>query len=252
MPRLWKALCLAFAVTALALFAMSCGSAKTGYRVIDAIANYDYQTSGGFDITLNGSLVFSSVEFTNVNPGGKDAYQGVPSGGDGLAVFAHGDSVTGQPIINSSLSLNGRTQYTVMLMGNNLQNPYVAQPFTDNNAVPTTGNFEIRVIDASNNLPNPVNGQPGGVDIYIVGSPNLVTGPNPPAPQANLAFGQASSYIAEPAGTWWLVVTNHGSHVPYINPVSYSPSALQIRTVVLLDGLNGFGVGAPFLYNDLN
>ncbi|HTR26372.1 MAG TPA: DUF4397 domain-containing protein [Terriglobales bacterium] len=246
MTRLWKALCLAGAVVALALFAISCSSGGTSYRVINAIANYDYQVTGGFDITMNGSLQFSGVQFTNINPPGKDAYQKVSSGSNTLAVFPKGDSVNGTPIIDSALSLNGRTQYTVMLMGNNTTNPYVAQPFTDNNAVPATGNFEFRVLDASNNL--------GGqqLDIYVVGNVGIVTGPNPPPPNATVTYGQASTYIAEPSGTWWLVVTTHGGHTPILNPTSYTPSALQIRTIVLVDGQNGFGVGTPLIFSDLN
>ncbi|MGA9354710.1 MAG: DUF4397 domain-containing protein [Terriglobales bacterium] len=251
--RLWKALSLALAVVAIGVFAVSCSSGGTSYRIINAIANYDYQITDGFDITMNGDLVFSGVQFTNINPPGKDAYSSVSAGSNLLEIYDHGDSTTGTPIINSSLSFNGRTQYTVMLMGNNTTNPYVAQPFTDNNAVPTNGNFEFRVIDASNNLPNPVNGQPGGVDIYVVGSPSIVEGPNPPAPNANLIFGAASSYISETGNTtWWLVVTPHGGHTPIISPTSYSPSALQIETIVLVDGINGFGVGTPLIFGDLN
>ena len=248
MLRLWKAMCLALAVLALAIFAISCGSAKTSYRVINAIANYNYQATGGFDLTMNGSLEFSSVQFTNINPPGKDAYQGVPSGSNTLGVFPHGDTINGNPVINSALSFNGRTQYTVMLMGNNTTNPYVAQPFTDNNAVPASGDFAFRVIDAANNLPSGTS----GVDIYIVGSVSIVTGPNPPPPNASITYGQASGYVSEPAGTWWLVVTNHGSHTPILNPTSYTPSALQIRTVVLVDGVGGFGTGTPLIYSDLN
>lgn len=247
MPRLWKALCLAVATCALALFAISCSSGGTSYRVINAIANYQYQSTGGMDITMNGSLEFTGVQFTNINPPGKDKYQSVPSGSDALDVYAHGDDINGGvPFIQSAVSLNGRTQYTIMLMGNNLNNPYVAQPFTDNNAVPASGNFEFRVIDASSNMPSTV-------DVYLVGSVSIVTGPTPPPPNATLTFGQASPYIAEPAGVqWWLVITNHNAHFPIVNPTSYTPSPLQIGTIVLLDGPNGFGVGAPFEYSDLN
>lgn len=256
MSRLWKPLCLASAMVAVAIFAMSCGSGGTSYRVIDAIANYDYQQTGGFDLTMNGSLVFSSVQFTNINPGGKDAYQSTSTGGNTLGVYQHGQVInggSGTPVISAALSFSGRTQYTVVLMGNNLQNPYVAQPFTDNNAVPTTGNFEFRVIDASNNMPNAQNGHPGGIDIYIVGNPNMVTGPNPPQPNANLVFGQASSYLAQTGGTtWYLVVVPHLSHVPIITPTAYTPSALQIETIVLVDGANGAGYGRPLIFQDLN
>jgi hypothetical protein len=253
MPRLWTALCLALAVVALGVFAASCGAGGTSYRILDAIANYDYQATGGFDITINGSTEFTSVQFTNINPPGKDSYKSVSPGSEGFDVFPHAViTVGGTPVFSSSMSFNSHTQYTVILMGNNTFNPYVAQAFTDNNVAPASGDFEFRVIDVSNNLPNPIHGQPGGVDIYIVGSPTVVTGPNPPSPNANLGYGEATAYISNPAGTWWLVVTNHGGHIPIINPTSYSPGALQIETIVLVDGINGGGVGSPLIFTDLN
>ncbi len=222
--------------------------AGTSYRIINAIANYPYQSTGGMDITMNGSLEFSAVQFTNINPPGKDAYQSVASGSDALDVYAKGDSINGgQPFLSSEVNFNGRTQYTILLMGNNLQNPYAAQPFTDNNAVPTTGNFEFRVIDASNNLGTQQ------LDIYIVGSVQLVTSGQATA-NATIVFGQATPYIAE-AGNgstpWFLVVTQHSLRTPILT-ASYEPNALQIRTILLLDGPNGAGVGQPFMYNDLN
>jgi hypothetical protein len=246
MPRLWKALCLALSMVALALFAISCGSGGTSYRIINAIANYNYQATGGFDITMNGSLEFTGVGFTNINPPGKDAYQSVASGSDALNIFAKGDSINGTPVIQSALNLSGRTQYTVLMMGDNRTNPYVAQPFTDNNAVPTTGDIEFRVIDAASNLGTQQ------LDVYIVGSVSLVTSGGATA-NATIVYGQASPYIPVPAGTWFFVLTTHGGRTPFIGPTSYTFSTpLSIHTIVLLDGQGGFGVGTPFLYNDLN
>jgi hypothetical protein len=247
MSRLWKASCLALAVVALGVFAASCGAGGTSYRIVNAIANYNYVGTGGFDITLNGSTEFTSVMFTNINPPGKDAYKSVSPGSQTLDVFPHGlISVGGVPVLEGSFSFNSHTRYTVLLMGNNTTNPYVAQPFTDNDVAPNSGDFQFRVIAASNNLPQPV-------DIYIVGSPTVVTGPNPPPPTATLTYGQASSYVSNPSGsTWWLVVTAHTGHIPIISPTSYTPSALQIETIILVDGQNGFGVGPPLIYSDLN
>jgi hypothetical protein len=245
MSRLWKALCLALAVVALGIFAASCGAGSTTYRIINVIANYNYQGTGGFDITLNGATIFTSVMFTNVNPPGKDKYNHVSPGNEALEVFPHAMTVGGTPVISSSLTFSGSTRYTVLLMGNNTTNPYVAQPFTDNDVAPASGDYQFRVIHAASNLPT-------SVDIYIVGSPSVVTGPNPPPPNANLTYGQPSSYISNPTGTWWLVVTNHSGHTPLISPTSYNPGALQIETIVLVDGQNGFGVGPPLIYSDLN
>jgi len=240
-------LCLALGVFALGVFAASCGTGSSSFRIINAIANYNYLGTGGFDITMNGGTFATSVVFPSVNPPGKDAYQHISPGSESLDVFPHAITVGGTPVIESSLSFSGHTQYTVILMGNNTTNLYAAQPFSDNNIAPASGDFEFRVIHASSNLPTPV-------DVYIVGSPTIVTGPNPPPPTIpSLTYGQASAYISNPAGsTWWLVVTNHTGHVPIINPTSYTPSALQIETIVLPDGQNGFGPGAPLIYGDLN
>jgi hypothetical protein len=248
MSRLWKALCLALAVVALGVFAASCGAGGTSYRIINAIAKYDYADTGGFDITLNGSTEFTGMQFTNINPPGKDAYKSVSPGSQTLDVFPHAMIVGGVPVLEGSFNFSSHTRYTVLLMGNSTTNPYVAQPFTDNDVAPDSGDFEFRVIDTSSNLPQTI-------DIYIVGSPTVVTGPNPPPPNASLTYGQATSYVSNPAGsTWWLVVTAHTGHIPIISPTSYSPSALQIETVVLVDGPPplGIGVGAPLIYGDLN
>jgi hypothetical protein len=246
MSRLWKASCLALALVALGVFAASCGAGGTSYRIINAIAKYDYAGTGGFDITLNGSTEFTGVQFTNINPPGKDAYKSVSPGSQTLDVFPHAITVGGVPVLEGSFNFSSHTRYTVLLMGNNTTNPYVAQPFTDDDVAPASGDYEFRVINASANLPQPV-------DVYIVGSPTVVTGPNPPSPNATLTYGQASSYVSNPAGsTWWLVITAHTGHVPIISPTSYGPSGLQIETIVLVDGQNGFQVGSPLIYSDLN
>jgi hypothetical protein len=247
MFRQWKALCLALAVVALAIVAASCGAGGTSYRIIDAIAAYDYQVTGGFDILLNGETKYTGVQFTNINPPGKDNYAQVSPGSETFDMFPHGDTVGGTPIITSTLSFSAHTRYTVLLMGNNITPTtlYTSQPFTDDDTAPNSGDFEFRVIDASTNLPAPV-------DVYIVGSVGVVTGPNSPPPNATLTYGQASAYVSNPTGTWWLVITVHGGKVPIINPTSYSPGNLQIETIVLVDGQNGIGIGSPIIFSDLN
>src|ERR1700675_1713256 len=98
MSRLWKALSLALAVVALGIFAASCGAGSSSYRIINAIAKYDYLDTGGFDITMNGSTEFTSVMFTNINPPGKDAYKSISPGSEALDVFPHAITVGGVPV----------------------------------------------------------------------------------------------------------------------------------------------------------
>jgi len=246
----WNALSLALSVIALGVLSIaiaSCGSSNASYRIIDAIAAYDYSGTGGFDIQINGGSAFTGVLFGNIDPAGADAYQSIGSGSNTFTAFAHG--TTTSPVISSSFNFGSRTQYTVMMMGNSpasgAQFPYVAQPFTDDNASPTSGNFEFRIIDASTNLPS-------SVDVYIVGSLGVVTGPNPPSPSATVSYGQASGYISNAAGPWYFVVCSSGSHIPLFY-TTYTPGALQIRTLVLVDGTGGYGYATqPLEFDDLN
>src|ERR1035438_10081017 len=162
MPRRFKILPFALAIVVLGIFAASCGSGNTKYQLVSAIAD---TPTGGFDITLNGSAMFSGVGFQMAEPS-PTSYKGISSGSDTLEVFLAGQ--TANPIINSALNLSSGNQYTVIMMGEysergttNQFAPAV-QPFTDDNTAPTSGNGKFRIINASPSAPS------GSPDIYIV------------------------------------------------------------------------------------
>jgi len=240
MFRLLKALLLTLALTALSFFATSCGSSsQSQVRVVHAISD-----GPALDINVNTTKVFTDIAFGGVQPT-PPAYTKVASGSDSLEAVDTG--TTTAVIANTSASLSGSSQYTVLLTGflnGTGANAPTFNLITDNNAAPTSGNVEIRIIDGSANTPQ------GGFNVYIVPlGANIGT----LTPQiSGLLIGQASSYqsLNITGNMYEVIVTPNGTQTPYINQ-TYTITAGSIRTLVIVD--NGNQVSQlPLLLNDLN
>jgi hypothetical protein len=117
---------------------------------------------------------------------------------------------------------------------------------TDNNAVPTAGNVEIRIIDGSANTPQ------GGFSVYIVPPGTNIGGV---APQiSGLLLGQGSSYqsLNVSGNVYEVIVTPNGNQTPIINQ-NYTITTGSIRTFVIVDNTGGGGISAfPLELADLN
>ena len=242
MFRLMKALPLTLALAALSFFAASCGSSsQSQVRVVHAISD-----GPALDINVNTTKVFTNIAFSGVQPT-PPAYTKVASGSDTLEAF---DTGTTTPVINStSVSLSGSSQYTVLLTGFlNGTGPNAPTFFTitDNNAVPTAGDVEIRIIDGSANTPQ------GGFDVYIV-PPGANIGTLTPQ-ISGLLIGQASLYqtLNISGNVYEVIVTPNGNQTSIINQ-TYTITTGSIRTFVIVDNTGGGGINAfPLELNDLN
>jgi hypothetical protein len=243
MFRLLKALPLALALAALSFFAASCGSgSQSQVRVLHAISD-----GPALDINVNTTKVFTNIAFSGVQPT-PPAYTKVASGSDTLEAF---DTGTTTPVINStSVSLSGSSQYTVLLTGFLNGTPGANAPtfftITDNNAVPTAGNVEIRIIDGSANTPQ------GGFSVYIVPPGTNIGGVTPQI--SGLLLGQASSYqsLNVSGNVYEVIVTPNGNQTPIINQ-NYTITTGSIRTFVIVDNTGGGGISAfPLELADLN
>src|SRR5260370_6200984 len=110
MFRLLKALPLTLALAALSLFATSCGSSsQSQIRVVHAISD-----GPALDINVNTTKVFTNIAFGGVQPI-PPAYTKVASGSDTLQAVDTGTTTV--VIANTSASLSGSSQYTVVLTG---------------------------------------------------------------------------------------------------------------------------------------
>jgi hypothetical protein len=236
MFRLLKALPLTLALAALAIFASGCGStSQSQVRVVHAIPD-----GPAVDIDVNGTKVITNLVFNSFQPA--SGYLKVKAGNDTVAVL---DTGTTTQILSSSVPLNGSTQYTVVAAGF-LTNPSAAL-ITDNNAAPTSGNIEFRVIHASPSGTHPV-------DVYIVPPLTDITGLQPQI--SGLDYQQGSIYVplAFALNGYSVILTASGSKTPLFNPpYGIAPPTGSIRTLVLVDVQNGGAMSpTPLVLNDLN
>ena len=188
--------------------------------------------------------------FTNVGFGSTEpisGYSSVSTGNDTIEVFQTG---TTTPVISStSLNLIAGTQSTVLLT--RLYASPTAVVLRDNNTAPLSGQAELRVVDASPSAPS-------SLDIYIV-APGVDITQRQPTISA-LQFAQQSAYVDLTIGSSGysqivVIVTKSGdpTKAQFVNQ-TYTFSAGQIRTVVLVDAYPGGGAlsFSPLELNDLN
>ncbi len=201
------ALCSGVFTAFIVLASTGCGSSGTKVRLLNAM---DGQSS--VNLLLDNNTVASGVSF-----GTASGYSSSSSGSHSLQVQSAGNT-----LLNVSISLNS---------GNNtvLATDFGATVFADNKSTPSSGNIQIRVINASSVM--------GTVDVYIVAPNTDLSTVNPSI--TTLAFQEASDYQTLAAGSYQIEFTQSGSKNVIVSTTSTSFSAGQIRTVVSLDGSGG-------------
>jgi hypothetical protein len=161
--------------------------------------------------------VDSSTVATGVAFGAASSYASTSSGSHTIQIQAN--SAT---LFNQTLSLSS---------GNNTVLATNSGPtvFTDNKTTPSSGNIQIRVINASTSL--------GTADVYVVAPGIDISTVNPTF--SALAYQSASSYATVAAGSYQVEFAQAGSKNVLINSNAISFSAGQIRTAVALDSPSG-------------
>ncbi|MGB9235869.1 MAG: DUF4397 domain-containing protein [Terriglobales bacterium] len=245
----FKVLSCAFAIVAIAILAASCGSGNAQYRVVNAIPNTTTFDPNGFAIYMNGTGLWTDVEFPATEPSSSGKYQSVSGGTDTIQVYP--TSEAGQTgavaVISSALNLGGGTQYTVVLAGNSTASgatyPLAAQLITDNNPTPTSGDAGIRVIDASISL-----SEQGSVDVLSLptgdtccaGATTIGSGLQYPQNTGTGNINTGYQNVGIPTnGSVTLWVTAHNNTADQIYHNSLTVTAGQNYTVVLVDSVGG-------------
>lgn len=181
-------------------------------------------------------LVDSSNKAPGVAYGTASSYVSVSSGSRNLQAEETG---TTNIIATASASVSKGAFLTFMTL--NCSSCGTAPVvFTDNNAAPSAGNFNLRIINASPGLL--------AQDVYVVQPPADITTMNPT--YSSLGFGSASVYSSQAAGNWEVIFTPPNSKTIDLDSGTLSFSALQVRTVVSLNAQAG-GYEAEVL-SDLN
>jgi len=217
-----------------ALLAVGCGSTSSRFRYVQAAT----VAPSTVDVEIDSKTVLTSIGF-----GQTPTYQKVSSGSHTVGIFLTG--TTTNPAFSGTVSFPSGD--TTLLSTNPFSSINLA-PFTDDNTVPASGDFKLRIIHAS-----PTS---GNVDIYIITPPGSIPGLSPQT--KNLGFSatggsSATSYFSLAAGNYEIVMTQTGTQ----NPISgldatYTFGAGQIRTIVILDSPNGGGPWTQLELNDLN
>jgi hypothetical protein len=225
-----RTLPLALALVALSVFTAGCGSSNSKLRLVHAVPDI-----GAVDILVDGKNVAPGLSFDSAT-----SYLSVASGSRHVQVFAAG--TTTSPYFDGNMSFANGTDYTVVATGKLTDNTITATLLTDNNAAPTSGNSELRVIHASPSFQTPA-------DIYLT-TPNTGVAVPPPS-ISSVAYQAASTYLSLPAGSYAVLVTPTGLSAVDIDMPNQTFAAGKIYTYVLVDVSGGGALSnTPLVLND--
>lgn len=218
------------------LFAAGCGggsSSKTKTAQLRMV-----NSAGGFgsayDILVGGASFTTNLIFSNAT-----AYATLNSGSEQIEFRAVG---TSSDVINQTVNLTGGSTYTFVAMGPSSQVGGVN--FTDNTTAATSGNIQLRIINASISV--------SSMDIYILPSPGdcYSTVYNVSANVSALAFGTASDYKTFTAGDYQVCATQHGSKSANLATGQSTYSSGAVKTIIIQDSNDGNGPLAPLTLTD--
>ena len=196
-------------------FTMGCGSSSNArIRLVNAMPD-----ESGLDL-----LVDSQSVATGVGYGTASGYSSVSSGSRHLQVEPTGTSI---PIIDTTASATSGSYLTLISL--NYSNNISSAVLTDDNSAPTSGNFKLRIVNASPGM--------GTQDVYVVAPGTDITSLSPTI--SSLSFGVASSYNTLAGGDYEVFFTNPGQKFINRDSGSLSFSAGQIRTILALNSQSG-------------
>lgn len=202
------------------LFAVGCGGGKSNsttaqLRMVNTISGGDYDTLvGGTSFTTG--LTFDAAT----------AYASVTSGAETIEVRNTG---TATDLIDQSVSLTGADSYTYIIEGGTVAVPFGGNLYTDTTTAASSGDVELRIIDASSVLTS--------IDVYFVpSSGNCGTYLNGVSAQvANLEFGSGSGYKTLTDGSYQICITPAGSKAAVYLGGTTAYASGAVETIVIED-----------------
>jgi len=197
------------------LLTAGCGSGgNTQFRLMNAVPD---------EASLN-VLVDSTSVSSNLAYGTSTGYLSESSGSHQIGIEPSGSTTT---LLQQSITFASGSSTTVISAGFSSQ---VANfVLTDDNSTPASGDFKLRVVNASPNL--------GPADVYIVtpGTPLTTVSPT----LSNLGFGASAAYQSLATGNYEIELTSVGEKFAAIDTGTLTFSATQVRTFVGLNNPSG-------------
>lgn len=215
-------LLVSFAIFSVVVLTTACGSGNANIRLINALP-----TQSNLDLLVDGKSVATSVGY-----GAASAYVSASSGSRHIQAESSGSS---NVVLDLSQSLGSGSYSTALAAATG------SIVVTDSHTAPSSGDFSIRVLNASANLPS--------ADVYILLSGTDINSVTPTYSSLNLQSNP--SYTNLTPGTYQVIFTLPGQKFAVTSTSSLAFTAGQVRTVV---GLDGFGGAAPTtsVISDLN
>ena len=169
-------------------------------------------------------LVDNTSVSSNLAYGTSTGYLSEKSGSHQVGIEPSGSSTT---LLQQSISFASGSDTTVI--SNNFSSSIANLVLTDNNSAPASGDFKIRLINASPNL--------GPSDVYIVAPGTALTTVSPTV--SNLGFGATAAYQSLAAANYEIELTSVGQKFAVVDTGSLTFGAGQIRTFVGLNNPSG-------------
>jgi hypothetical protein len=211
--RMWMCFGAGLALLALAGLMMGCGSSSAKIRLVNATPDQS---------SLN--LLVDSKSVATVSYGTASGYNSISTGSRHLQVEASGSST---PLIDTTQTVSSGTNLTLISL--NFSFNVSSALLTDDNSAPSSGNFKLRIINASPGL--------SAQDVYVEAPNTNIISLSPTF--SNLAFGAASSYSTLAPGSYEIYFTSPGQKFVNLDSGALSFTAGQIRTVVALNSQSG-------------
>jgi hypothetical protein len=197
------------------LLLVGCGSGgNTRFRLMNAVPD---------ESSLN-VLVDSTSVSSNLAYGTSTGYLSEKSGSHQIGIEPSGSSTT---LLQQSISFASGSDTTVI--SNNFSSSIANLVLTDNNSAPPSGDFKIRLINASPNL--------GPTDVYIVTPGTALTTVSPTI--SNLGFAVTPAYQSLAAANYEIELTSVGQKFAVVDTGTLTFSSGQVRTFVGLNNPSG-------------
>ena len=219
MPRIVRlmSLCAGLLCLGTVLLTAGCGSGgNTRFRLMNAVPD-----ESSLDVLVDSTSVSGNLAY-----GTSTGYLSEKSGSHQIGIEPSGSSTT---LLQQSITFASGSDTTVI--SSNFSTSVANLVLTDNNSAPASGDFKIRVINASPSL--------GPADVYIVAPGTALTTVSPTL--SNVGFGATPAYQSLAGGTYEIELTSVGQKFAAIDTGSLVFSAGQVRTLVGLNSqLGGF------------
>ena len=194
---------------------VGCGSGgNTRFRLMNAVPD-----ESSLDVLVDSKSVSSNLAY-----GTNTGYLSESSGSHQVGIEPSGSSTT---LLQQSISFGSGTDTTVI--SSNFSASVTNLVLTDNNSAPASGDFKIRIINASPNL--------GPADVYIVTPGTALDTVSPTV--SNLGFGANTSYQSLAAANFEIELTSVGQKFAVVDTGSLTFTAGQVRTFVGLNNQSG-------------